>query len=176
MDVDNLLESYRVAHQNLPSYSELDLSPNPRHQVGNRSEAITGMANTENGEKMILEEGSEPGPAKKGKEDTKDGQDGKVEVDDGEQFQQESGRNSRQSWILRVPPCPTSQSPLNLQTQTWHSDPKSEIGSWYQLCSKDEGASCFRWRRDGEGMSLGDDFFATLSVLTVSITPAATYH
>lgn len=35
------------------------------------------MANTENGEKMNLEEGSEPCPAKKGMGDTKDGEDGK---------------------------------------------------------------------------------------------------
>lgn len=85
VEMDNLLESYRVAHQNLPSYSELDFSPDPRHQVGKNSEASTGVANTENGENRDVEEGSVPGQVKKAMGDTKDDEDRKEEVDGDEQ-------------------------------------------------------------------------------------------
>lgn len=85
VEVDNLLKGYRLAHLNLPSYSVRDLSSDHRHQVGNKSKAITGMVNTENREKGDLEEASVPGQVEKGMGDTKDGEDGKDEVDDDEE-------------------------------------------------------------------------------------------
>lgn len=85
VEVDNLVESYRVAHVNLPSYSEIDSSPDSGQGVGDKSEAITSMVNTENGEKSDLEEGSAPGQAKKSMGAVKDDEDGKEEVDDDEQ-------------------------------------------------------------------------------------------
>lgn len=84
VEVDNLVESYRVAHLNLPSYSEIDSSADSGHGVGNKSEAITSLVNTENGEKSDLEEGSAPGQAKKSMGDAKDDEDGREEVNDDE--------------------------------------------------------------------------------------------
>ena len=80
VEVDNLVESYRLSHQDPSTHGVTSTSPDPRLHTTQKGEAIAGIIQ-DKGEKRHSEEEPVPAQEKKGKAGMKDDDCGKEDVD-----------------------------------------------------------------------------------------------